>query len=63
MSEIAVSPDKLYELERFLYKEASFLDRPDLDKWMQLRMARTGCQRSRIRKTPKCTSPCSTTIG
>ncbi|MED5420198.1 MAG: aromatic-ring-hydroxylating dioxygenase subunit beta [Pseudomonadota bacterium] len=36
MSEIAVSPDKLYELERFLYKEASFLDRPDLDKWMEL---------------------------
>ena len=36
MSEIAVSPDKLQELERFLYKEVSYLDRPDLDKWMGL---------------------------
>ena len=36
MTELAISPDKLHELERFLYKEASFLDRPDLDKWIEL---------------------------
>ena len=35
---IAVSADKLHEIERFLYKEASFLDRPDLDSWLGLYM-------------------------
>ena len=36
MSEIPVSPELLHELERFLYLEASFLDRPDLDRWIEL---------------------------
>ena len=36
MSVPQVSAEKLHELERFLYKEASFLDRPDLDRWIEL---------------------------
>ena len=36
MSDIAVSAEKLHELERFLYQEASYLDRPDLDSWIDL---------------------------
>ena len=36
MSAPQVSAEKLHELERFLYKEASFLDRPDLDRWIEL---------------------------
>ena len=36
MSAVPVSAEKLHELERFLYKEASFLDRPDLDSWIDL---------------------------
>ena len=36
MSDIAVSAEKLHELERFLYQEASCLDRPDLDSWIDL---------------------------
>jgi len=36
MNAVAVSPEKLHELERFLYLEASYLDRPDLDKWIEL---------------------------
>ncbi len=36
MSAVDVSAEKLHELERFLYKEASFLDRPDLDSWLEL---------------------------
>lgn len=36
MSAVTVSPEKLNELERFLYLEASFLDRPDLDRWIEL---------------------------
>ena len=36
MSEVRVSPEMLHELERFLYLEASFLDRPDLDSWIGL---------------------------
>ena len=36
MSELAISADKLHELERFLYREASYLDKPDLDSWVDL---------------------------
>ena len=36
MSAPQVSAEKLHELDRFLYKEASFLDRPDLDRWIEL---------------------------
>ena len=36
MSAPQVNAEKLHELERFLYKEASFLDRPDLDRWIEL---------------------------
>ena len=36
MSTVDVSAEQLHELERFLYKEASFLDRPDLDSWLEL---------------------------
>ena len=36
MGGVTVSAEKLHELERFLYREASFLDRPDLDSWIDL---------------------------
>ena len=36
MSVPQVSAERLHELERFLYREASFLDRPDLDSWIEL---------------------------
>jgi len=36
MSGIVVGVDTLLELERFLYLEASYLDRPDLDSWVDL---------------------------
>jgi 3-phenylpropionate/cinnamic acid dioxygenase small subunit len=36
MSVPQVNAERLHELERFLYREASFLDRPDLDSWIEL---------------------------
>lgn len=33
---VNVSPEQLRDIEQFLYTEASFLDRPDLDKWIEL---------------------------
>jgi benzoate/toluate 1,2-dioxygenase beta subunit len=36
MSTVTVGAEKLHELERFLYREASLLDRPDLDSWLEL---------------------------
>ena len=36
MNAPAVSLDKLREIEQLLYKEASYLDRPDLDSWCDL---------------------------
>ena len=33
---MAASYEQLREIEQFLYKEASFLDRPDLDSWIDL---------------------------
>lgn len=36
MNIVNVPPDKLHEIERFLYLEASYLDRPDLDRWIEL---------------------------
>ena len=33
---MAASYDQLKEIEQFLYHEASFLDRPDLDGWLKL---------------------------
>jgi benzoate/toluate 1,2-dioxygenase subunit beta len=36
MSADAVSPETMREIEQFLYLEASFLDRPDLDRWIEL---------------------------
>ena len=33
---IDVSPEQLRDIEQFLYKEASHLDRPDLDAWIEL---------------------------
>lgn len=33
---MAASYEELREIEQFLYKEASFLDRPDLDSWIDL---------------------------
>lgn len=29
-------PDLIHEIEQFLYQEAAFLDRPDLDRWIEL---------------------------
>ena len=36
MSIVSEAPERLHEIERFLYLEASFLDRPDLEKWLEL---------------------------
>mgnify|MGYP001815420774 FL=1 len=36
MNRVDVSAEQHRELERFLYEEASFLDRPDLDSWLAL---------------------------
>lgn len=36
MPATAVSPETLREIEQFLYEEASCLDRPDLDRWIEL---------------------------
>ncbi len=36
MAGFAASMELMYEIEQFLYKEASFLDRPDLDSWIEL---------------------------
>lgn len=33
---MAASYEQSKEIEQFLYHEASFLDRPDLDKWLEL---------------------------
>ena len=36
MSSAVTSPEVIREIEQLLYKEASFLDRPDLDSWIEL---------------------------
>lgn len=36
MTSVVRSSDTLREIEELLYREASFLDRPDLDKWIEL---------------------------
>lgn len=36
MSTVATSPQLNHEIEQFLYREASYLDRPDLDSWIGL---------------------------
>ena len=36
MSSVITDREILHEIEQFLYREASFLDRPDLDRWMEL---------------------------
>lgn len=33
---VVVSPEQLRDIEQFLYTEASYLDRPDLDAWIEL---------------------------
>jgi benzoate/toluate 1,2-dioxygenase beta subunit len=38
MSTVATSPQLNHEIEQFLYQEASYLDRPDLDSWIGLYM-------------------------
>lgn len=36
MTSVVTSNEALREIEQLLYKEASFLDRPDLDSWIEL---------------------------
>lgn len=36
MTSVVRSSDTLREIEELLYREASFLDRPDLDRWIEL---------------------------
>lgn len=36
MSGVIVSNETIRDIERLLYQEASFLDRPDLDSWIEL---------------------------
>lgn len=36
MTSVVRSNDTLREIEELLYREASFLDRPDLDRWIEL---------------------------
>jgi benzoate/toluate 1,2-dioxygenase beta subunit len=36
MTSVITSNEALREIEQLLYKEASFLDRPDLDSWIEL---------------------------
>ena len=36
MSNVVASVDTLRDIEQLLYTEASLLDRPDLDSWIQL---------------------------
>lgn len=36
MSAVVTSPEQVHEIEQFLYLEASFLDTPDLDSWLEL---------------------------
>lgn len=36
MSSARNKVEEIHEIEQFLYKEASFLDRPDLDSWCDL---------------------------
>jgi len=36
MTAVSTSPEKIHEIEQFLYTEAAYLDRPDLDAWIAL---------------------------
>jgi hypothetical protein len=36
MTSVVTSNEAIREIEQLLYKEASFLDRPDLDSWVEL---------------------------
>lgn len=36
MTSVVTSNEQLFEIEQLLYTEASFLDRPDLDRWIEL---------------------------
>ena len=36
MGRATAGAEMLFEIERFLYREASYLDRPDLDSWIEL---------------------------
>ena len=36
MTTVVTSNEAIREIEQFLYKEASYLDRPDLDRWIEL---------------------------
>ena len=36
MTTVVTSNESIRDIERLLYQEASFLDRPDLDKWIEL---------------------------
>ncbi|MDH4072139.1 MAG: nuclear transport factor 2 family protein, partial [Gammaproteobacteria bacterium] len=36
MGRATAGAEMLSEIERFLYREASYLDRPDLDSWIEL---------------------------
>lgn len=36
MTAVVTSNEQIREIEQLLYKEASFLDRPDLDSWIDL---------------------------
>lgn len=36
MATVVTSSEQIREIEQLLYKEASFLDRPDLDSWIEM---------------------------
>jgi benzoate/toluate 1,2-dioxygenase beta subunit len=36
MATVVTSNEQIHEIEQLLYEEASYLDRPDLDRWLEL---------------------------